>query len=106
MRLIDAEALIMAIPDTSVDIFENCRNCKLLDKEQITDIINNAPTIEAERQGYWIEQYKIIDTESEHYYICSECMHGEIHNENQKINYCWHCGAKMEQIVDAGDENT
>lgn len=28
-RLIDADALIMAIPDTSADIFENCRNCKL-----------------------------------------------------------------------------
>ena len=44
-RLIDADAL--KIPSTSVDIFENCRNCRLLDEEQVREIIDNAPTIDA-----------------------------------------------------------
>ena len=33
------------IPSTSVDMFENCRNCNLLDDEQVKEIIHNAPTI-------------------------------------------------------------
>ena len=48
MRLIDADELIKAIPDdTSADIFENCRNCSLLDKEGIVYIINERPTVDA-----------------------------------------------------------
>ena len=54
MRLIDADTLIMAIPDTRADVFENCRNCKLLDKKRIIDIINSAPTVvDTERHGHW-----------------------------------------------------
>lgn len=103
-RLIDADALIMAIPDTSADIFENCRNCKLLDKERITDIINNAPTIEAERHGFWIKEYTVLGNESEHYYMCSECLHGDIHNDNVKVHYCWNCGAKMDYLDEAEED--
>ena len=33
------------IPSTSVDMFENCGNCNLLDDEQVKEIIHNAPTI-------------------------------------------------------------
>ena len=44
-RLIDADALIEAVPPTNVDIFENCRRCELLDQEQVIDLINDAPTI-------------------------------------------------------------
>ena len=46
MRLIDADALKKAIPNTHVDIFENCRNCRLLDDEQVKQLIDDAPTIE------------------------------------------------------------
>lgn len=42
-RLIDENDI--DIPSTSVDIFENCRNCNLLDDEQVKEIITNAPTI-------------------------------------------------------------
>lgn len=47
MRLIDADAL--KIPSTSVDMFENCRNCRLLDEEQVREIIDNAPSIDIVR---------------------------------------------------------
>lgn len=46
-RLIDADELIKAIPSTSVDVFENCRNCKLLDKEEIIYFIEKTPTVDA-----------------------------------------------------------
>ena len=46
MRLIDADALKKAIPNTHVDIFENCRNCRLLDDEQVKQLIDDTPTIE------------------------------------------------------------
>ena len=47
MRLINADTLQEQIPETSVDIFENCRNCSLLDKDQVLEIIDAAPTIDA-----------------------------------------------------------
>ena len=104
MRLIDADALIMAIPDTSADIFENCRYCKLLDKEQITEIINNAPTIEAERHGHWKEHP--LDWEQR---VCSVCggtaetityhlKDGRVRSRGTP--YCPHCGALMEEEVE------
>lgn len=46
MRLIDADALKTSVPKTSADIFENCRNCKLLDDWQVKELIDNAPTVE------------------------------------------------------------
>lgn len=49
MRLIDADALKNMVPDTRVDIFENCRNCALLTAEDVTQLIDRAPTV-----GSWI----------------------------------------------------
>lgn len=37
---------IDAIPDTTADMFENCRNCKLLDREQVIDILSALPSAE------------------------------------------------------------
>ncbi len=60
-RLIDADALKKSVPNTHVDIFENCRNCELLDDEQVEELIDNASTIDAvpvvrcEDCKYWIE---------------------------------------------------
>ena len=44
MRLIDADALKNMVPDTRVDIFENCRNCALLTAEDVMRLIDQAPT--------------------------------------------------------------
>lgn len=46
MRLIDADALKEQIPETRADIFENCRNCNLLDASEVLGIIDEAPTID------------------------------------------------------------
>lgn len=53
MRLIDADAI--QIPSTYVDMFENCRNCKLLDEDQVREIIENAMTIETKQIKYFDE---------------------------------------------------
>ena len=47
MRLINADALKEMIPTTSVDMFENCRNCSLLSEEQVNELIDMTPTIDA-----------------------------------------------------------
>ena len=45
MRLIDADALKEMIPTTSVDMFENCRNCSLLSEEQVNELIDMTPIV-------------------------------------------------------------
>lgn len=75
MRLIDADAI--QIPSTSVDMFENCRNCKLLDEDQVRELINSAPTIEPKR-GEWIDGIK-----------CSKCGQVDI----SRPNFCPNCGS-------------
>ena len=44
MRLIDADALKVSVPDTSADIFENCRNCKTLMDWEVKELIDQQPT--------------------------------------------------------------
>lgn len=43
-RYIDADLLKQSIPDTKMDEFENCRYCRLLDEEQVKDLIDQQPT--------------------------------------------------------------
>ena len=57
MRIIDADAI--QIPSTYVDMFENCRNCKLLDEEQVREIINDAPTIPTKQVKYFDEDEQV-----------------------------------------------
>lgn len=45
-RLIDADALIEALPETHVPMFENCRECTAMTKEDVIEIIKNQPTAE------------------------------------------------------------
>lgn len=60
MRPIDADAI--QIPSTYVDMFENCRNCKLLDEEQVREIIDNAPTIKTKQIKYYDEDENVWKT--------------------------------------------
>lgn len=95
MRLIDADALKLCIPNTSADIFENCRNCKLLDDYTVIELIDNAPTIDAVPvvHGEWIVHNP--DNPLTIYGECPFC-HEEV---GRKWNYCPNCGTKMD-----GDE--
>ena len=44
-------------------------------------------------QGEWIRTGSIGDGNAN--YECSNCHHSDIHAEEQKVPYCWFCGAKM-----------
>lgn len=46
MRLIDADVLKEMVPTTSVDMFENCRNCSLLSEEQVLELIDMTQTVD------------------------------------------------------------
>ena len=95
MRLVDADKLVKQIPKTSVDIFENCRNCRLLDDLEVRMIISNAPTIEAEpvKHGHWIAVENGNDGDAK----CSRC--GCYHHVWEAYGYyCQHCGAKMDEV--------
>lgn len=73
MRLIDADDLKLAIPETSVDAFQNCRNCVLLDKEQVKELIDAAPTIDIDRPTR--SQFKRMAAQLgyEHVVCCKDC---------------------------------
>ena len=102
MRLIDADALKKAIPKAEVDGFQNCRYCTLLDDMQVKNLIDNAPTVEAERTGHWVNVlYGLGADDAE----CSNC-----HNRTRMIpsrnadgvsvdfsfhKFCPHCGTRM-----------
>lgn len=88
-KLIYADVLIKAIPETRVDIFENCRNCSLLDKDDVISIINNLPS--AERHGHWVD----VNSDGS-LWKCSVC--GE--TQCCKSNYCGDCGAKIDEVED------
>ena len=101
MRLINADTLKEQIPETSVDIFENCRNCSLLDKDQVLEIIDAAPTIDAEpiRHGHWVHECNDNVCHLSYFYHCSVC-NAEwncIDNEMERFDYCPSCGAKMDE---------
>lgn len=94
--LISREELIKAIPSTNADIFENCRNCNLLDQEQVIGIINSMPSVDAEpvRHGHWMPIYERY--EDGDYLIgekCSEC--GE--TLSFMPPFCPYCGSKMDE---------
>lgn len=60
MRIIDADSI--KIPSTYADPFENCRNCVLLDEEQVREIIDSAPTIKTKQIKYYDEDEKVWKT--------------------------------------------
>lgn len=91
-RYIDADLLKQSIPNTKMDEFENCRYCRLLDEEQVKDLIDQQPTADVREnvKGEW------------HDGDCSHCgwswrdiaYDSDLHNGLQS-NFCPNCGADM-----------
>ena len=90
-RHIDADLLKQSIPNTKMDEFENCRYCRLLDEEQVKDLIDQQPTADVRENvhGKWEiycdENGKVTDC------YCNQC------GCNSFIggNFCPNCGADM-----------
>lgn len=75
MRLIDADALKLAIPETRVDVFQNCRNCMLLDKEQVNELIDAAPTVDIDRPTRSQFKRMAVQLGYEPVVRCKECVY-------------------------------
>ena len=116
MRLIDADALKKAIPETTVDASTKYRYCVTFEREDVLAIIDAAPKVDIDRptrsqfkrmavqlgyepvrHGKWVhsryencsEQFEIVK--------CSCCGH-EAYAMAFYVrggNYCPNCGAKM-----------
>jgi hypothetical protein len=58
---------------------------------------------DAERHGHWIERSKVYPDfpyDSTYNYECSNCGYMDTHGANVEVPYCWHCGAKMDEVED------
>lgn len=89
MRPIDADVFKESIPETSVDAFQNCRNCTLLDKEQVNELIDAAPTIEIDSLPH--SQFKRIAVQLgyEPVVYCKNCKHRDPEDKRCDCG-CWH----------------
>lgn len=101
-RYIDADLLKQSIPSTKMDEFENCRYCRLLDEEQVKDLIDEQPTADVREnvKGEWQVREEI---ENNCYIVrCSNC-HAKVRvggnvlydSKIELNNFCPNCGADM-----------
>ena len=114
-RLIDADALIDDVTEryckdcnrrkgikngaikTIYEIGEApCRACSL---DDMNGTLESAPTVDAVRHGHWeyASAYKGADFG---FYKCTECGQPFWFKD---MNYCPHCGAKMDEVEDERD---
>lgn len=84
-RWIDADALKATIPNTHIDMFENCRNCRLLDAEEIITLIDEAPSIDIVRCKDCKKIETVTDKEGTCYYWC--LIHGHATDEWRFCDY-------------------
>ena len=81
MRLIDADELT-----------EKAWRYGLATREDIAQMIANAPTVDAVKHGHW-------EDEQRGRWIYAKCgLCGTVHNV--RTNYCPNCGAKMDEVED------
>lgn len=62
----------------------------------VYESIKEAPTIDAEpvKHGKWV--YKEFEPSKAGFYVCSEC--GYVAFNEKSCHYCYHCGAKMDEV--------
>ena len=89
MRITDADALKLSIPETRVDVFENCRNCTLLSKEQVLELIDAAPTIEVNRPTLSQFRRMAVQLGYEKVVYCKYCKHRDPESKRCDCG-CWH----------------
>ena len=90
MELIDRLKTIKALDEAKIRTTSE-------EYDRILDVIGSMPTIEERKTGKWIEK---DGWDGDVYYDCSVCGESWITIEGTPwengMNYCPHCGAKME----------
>ena len=79
MRLIDADALKKAIPETTVDASTKYRYCVTFEREDVLAIIDAAPTIEIDRPTRSQFKRMAVQLGYEPVVHCRECKHYRNH---------------------------
>ena len=97
MRLIDADAALGLLKSLGDRDYRRSKGTiaeaeKMLMHEEYT------PTIDAEavRHGRWVPLNQ-DDGNGNYYYSCSRCHSTDVFSRQVKVNYCWNCGAKMDE---------
>jgi len=95
-RYINADTLIKAIPDTRVDMFENCRNCSTLLRDEVIEIIDAQPTTDMRevKHGHWIVTGR-TNVYGGMEVTCSECGDTLMIQYLELEHFCRNCGADM-----------
>ena len=75
MRLIDADALKKAIPETTVDASTKYRYCVTFEREDVLAIIDAAPTVEIDRPTRSQFKRMAVQMGYEPVVHCKECKH-------------------------------
>lgn len=96
MRLIDADALMRKFAEF-VRASNNSDFADVPTWNDAVSFVDSAPTIEAEKHGRWVYEGKRGRFPA---CRCSEC--GNVENADwailgDNVNYCPHCGAKMNE---------
>ena len=79
MRLIDADALKKAIPETTVDASTKYRYCVTFEREDVLAIIDAAPTVEIDRPTRSQFKRMAVQLGYEKVVHCRECKHYRNH---------------------------
>ena len=102
MRLIDGDELKFKLPNTYHNGFENCRECRLLEREEVNAYIDRMPTIDAAPvvHGRWVMMDGMKPPEYHHHHQCSVCesyapMRPPYGGKEALSPFCPWCGAKM-----------
>ena len=109
MRLIDADELQKTMYFESFCVDSDMQRwdsgCWIRYK-LFESVLDSIPTIDAEpvRHGKWVyvEDVPLEDEQTEYdreaWYQCSECDAYDLRLKDSHADYCWSCGAKMDEV--------
>lgn len=84
MRLIDADALKKAIPETTVDASTKYRYCVTFEREDVLAIIDAAPTVDIDRPTRSQFKRMAVQFGYEPVIRCQNCVHWQKFNDDQR----------------------
>lgn len=88
MRLIDADALKKAIPETTVDASTKYRYCVTFEREDVLAIIDDAPTVDIDRPTR--SQFKRMAVQLGYAPVvhCKDCKYWQDNNDGYPNEEC------------------
>lgn len=84
MRLVDADALKKAIPETTVDASTKYRYCVTFEREDVLAIIDDAPTVDIDRPTRSQFKRMAVQLGYEAVIRCKNCVHWQKFNDDMR----------------------